>query len=69
MRVARTLAANDKVVGEAAVNANASKLFAISAARPIACPSNLKPDDPCYAVSALRRVVRNAARKPKKDHH
>ena len=62
MRVARILAAKDRAVAEAAANANASKLFAISAARAIAYLSSPKPAGQFCAVSVLQLVARNVAR-------
>jgi hypothetical protein len=61
-----TLAAKDKVAVEAAANANASRLFAISAARATACLSSPKPAGPFYAVSAFRLAAHNAAHKTEK---
>src|ERR1051326_77809 len=62
MRGAPTLVAKDKVV-EAVVNANASRLSAISVASPTACLSTPKPAGLFCAASALPRVAHNEARK------
>jgi hypothetical protein len=62
MRGAKTLAAKDRAVEEAA-SASDSKLFATNAERPTASPSSLSPDGQFCVVSALRRVAHSAERK------